>query len=109
MKLEEAIQHCDEVIEKNIKKWEDECNKYQKCIDEHKLLKHWLEELLIYKKYGIEDDRIGEWVIAGINGHLDILECSECGYREFNHYNYCPECGCRMVNGRSRNKCGKVL
>ena len=63
MTLEEAIIHCEEVIEKKQKEFSyyqdhymieyfDSC---EKCIDDHKQLAEWLRELKSYKEQTDED------------------------------------------------------
>lgn len=44
MTLEEAIKHCDEVIEK-----EQSCSRFA-CAEEHRQLKEWLQELKRYRE-----------------------------------------------------------
>ena len=44
-------------------------------------------------------ERTGYWTYicnSEVNG-LKIVECSECGKRTYGSGNYCPNCGCRMV------------
>lgn len=56
MTLDEAIEHCDEIIEK------EDCSK---CAKEHEKLKKWLEELKELKNpqpYKFEDLHKGMWV-----------------------------------------------
>lgn len=56
MTLDEAIEHCDEVVQK------EDCSK---CAKEHEQLKEWLEELKELKNpqpYKFEDLHKGMWV-----------------------------------------------
>lgn len=56
MTLDEAIEHCDEVVQK------EDCSK---CAKEHEQLKEWLEELKELKNpqpYKFEELKKGMWV-----------------------------------------------
>ena len=56
MTLDEAIEHCDEIIEK------EDCSK---CAKEHEKLKKWLEELKELKNpqpYKFEDLKADMWI-----------------------------------------------
>lgn len=42
-----------------------------------------------------QEPRKGHWVLR--NSFLVPYECSECNYESERYDNYCPNCGCRMV------------
>ena len=43
----------------------------------------------------------GEWIIHGVDEHSDltILQCSNCGRKQFGCSNYCSDCGAKMNGG----------
>ena len=45
--------------------------------------------------------KTGYWIVhpheRGVNWEYDAYECSECHEWSDDDSNYCPECGCRMV------------
>lgn len=78
MTLDEAIEHCDEIIEK------EDCSK---CAKEHEKLKKWLEELKELKNpqpYKFEDLKAGMWIwdnqIKGVIQVKKILTKKYCKY-----------------------------
>lgn len=78
MTLDEAIKHCDEVIEK------EDCSK---CAKEHEQLKEWLEELKELKNpqpYKFEDLKPHMFVFdKDFNGWGEILRIVETSVNEY--------------------------
>lgn len=79
-------------------------------------LKEWIDEYVsVFKKSDNKDikgyiehqptiePKRGEWKRRIVdNGFNADWVCSECGYRvktDFVDYNYCPNCGARMLKG----------
>lgn len=93
MTLDEAIKHCDEVIEK------EDCSK---CAKEHEQLKEWLEELKELKNLQPSPERYfkvskKEKAILKHANKQAILFCSVCGSSTYSIcYNFCPRCGSRL-------------
>ena len=52
-----------------------------------------------------QEPKLGRWV--GVNPMVDTLMCSECGENiiseEFKS-NYCPNCGCKMIELQEREE-----
>lgn len=48
---------------------------------------------------GIPQEKTGHWII---HSDYDAMECDKCGKLfseyDYNDFNYCPNCGCRMIN-----------
>ena len=81
MTLDEAIQHCEDIVA---------CDE---CREEHLQLAEWLKELKELK------NKKGEWIIPNeLCRMFDIYECSACKKRIVltNLYSYCPNCGVKM-------------
>lgn len=54
----------------------------------------------IIDKYAEQEPKTGHWIID--EGSLDALygevcKCSKCGVESIGESDYCPNCGCRMV------------
>ena len=65
-----------------------------------------IENLCIKRMPSVSAERVGEWTAEiGYEGEVIYYECSNCkeafslleGTPEENRYNYCPNCGARMV------------
>lgn len=81
MSIDEAIQHCEEMAL---------CAKNGECGEEHRQLAEWLREL---KRLRAEPVRHGQWEMYTKN----LVECSKCGYVVSIRYEFCPNCGAKMV------------
>jgi rubrerythrin len=94
MTIEEAIQHCHEVAEK-------ECTE---CGKEHLQLAEWLAELkkLRQLQNSMQNDDYALWILE--EGDYDIYEgvtpdkyiCNKCGCIEYRKSRFCPNCGRTM-------------
>ena len=86
MTREELKEHCEKQIEMcefwAIGKGEKPSGK---VYEEHKLILELLEQ----------EPRKGHWILR--NSFLVPYKCSECNYKSERYDNYCPNCGCRMV------------
>lgn len=48
--------------------------------------------------------KTGHWIrVTDKAGHL-VWECDNCGWQQRFNTNFCPDCGCRMVEPQERNK-----
>lgn len=105
MNLKEAIEHCNEIIEKM-----NDCE----CRKDHEDLLHFLQELEQYRKIGtisrckysvekqtpIEADYEGDSIDEDGNYIYDTWICQTCGEKYeigFDDYDYCPNCGQRVT------------
>lgn len=111
MTLDEAIKHAEEVMIENLEKTKDRnasdpiaINCFE-CAEEHRQLAEWLKD---YKRLLEQEPNTGHWIEKdGFDGDV-YYDCSECG-ESFclidgtptdNLYNYCPNCGAKMVEQR---------
>ena len=60
------------------------------------------ERLAAYENTGLEPEECaaerakGSWIPFETYGGMLRRECSECGFKTFNHFRFCPECGADM-------------
>ena len=95
MKIKEAIEHCDEIINKM-----DNCE----CRKEHEELKEFLEELQEYKDTGLTPEQIRElkerdteyFTKTSIFDHESVV--CKCGndIEKDSGFEFCPWCGQRL-------------
>lgn len=116
MTLDEAIKHAEQMVEIG------ETYEVSTGVEEYRQLVEWLKELKDYRERipsyeaGYNDAKreivlSGEYERAYERGKADAqpkighweyvignLHCSECNRAAGFEYNYCPNCGARMVN-----------
>ena len=44
-----------------------------------------------------QEPKTGHWIARPSGIWIEYYECSECGRRHLTHSNYCPNCGCCMI------------
>lgn len=85
--LGETIKHCNEVAGGAL--CEGTVN-HKACVEEHKQLAEWLEEL---KRIREQPNRNVRKNVSGLED--DEPECPHCGddLEKWDEYSYCPNCG----------------
>lgn len=61
-----------------------------------------VEDLCIRKETSVNPQKIGHWIMTGVYytgayETIDYVECSCCGEYSLEEGDYCPNCGCRMI------------
>ena len=102
MTLDEAIKHCEEVVEEAKRTPCIKGGLVEKCGKEHEELAEWLRELKSLR----EQRPQGEWFYNDYGNGCGNWHCSICDHMPYyaakymRFLNYCPNCGADMRGGR---------